>query len=114
MVRSSLWIKLQNFSKNKKELESYLSLIGDFLKRKLKFEIHPDKVFIKTVFSGVDFLGWTHFPKYRVLRTKTKKRMFRNMKNSHSSRVISSYLGLLNHGNAHNLQKKVKNMVRLG
>src|SRR3989338_9287083 len=33
------------------------------------------KIFIKTIASGVDFLGMVNFSDYRVLRTKTKKRM---------------------------------------
>ena len=29
--------------------------------------------------SGIDFLGWVHFEDHRVLRTSTKKKMFRNL-----------------------------------
>lgn len=35
-----------------------LRYIKVFLIDKLKLELHPDKVFIKTLASGVDFLGW--------------------------------------------------------
>ena len=45
----------------------------EFLVNNLKLTMHPDKVFIKTISSGVDFLGWVHFSKHRVLRTSTKK-----------------------------------------
>src|SRR6185503_2461304 len=36
--------------------------IADFLEENLKLQLHPDKLFIKTIYSGVDFLGWIHFP----------------------------------------------------
>jgi hypothetical protein len=63
--------------------------------------LHPDKIFIKTLNSGMDFLGWVNFFDHRVLRTKSKRRMIKNIKqNSFNSQSMSSYLGLLKHGNA--------------
>ncbi|OGI86443.1 hypothetical protein A3A01_01040 [Candidatus Nomurabacteria bacterium RIFCSPLOWO2_01_FULL_39_17] len=38
-------------------LEKILPEINNFLEKKLKLQLHPDKVFIKTLASGVDFLG---------------------------------------------------------
>ncbi|HOZ37103.1 MAG TPA: reverse transcriptase/maturase family protein, partial [bacterium] len=55
------------FSKDKKYLEQILPLIKNFLSEKLKLELHPDKLFLKTLSSGVDFLGWVHFPNHNVL-----------------------------------------------
>ena len=98
-------------SDKKEYLESLLVLIGDFLKEKLKLNLHPDKVFIKTFVSGVDFLGWVHFPDHRVLRTATKRRMFRNLAKNIKKEVVNSYLGLLKHGNAKQLQKKIRIMA---
>src|SRR3989344_1719012 len=49
-------------SQDKTYLEELLPKMGDFLEERLKLELHPDKVFIKTLASGVDFLGWVHFP----------------------------------------------------
>jgi len=69
--------------------------------------MHPDKVFIKTISSGVDFLGWMHFPKHRVLRNSTKKRMFRNLKNNQEPNIIASYLGMLEYGNGYKLKEKI-------
>ena len=75
---------------------------------KLRLELHPDKIFIKTLASGVDFLGWVHFPDHRVLRTTTKKRMFGNIKNKEgNTNTVQSYLGLLSHGNSRMLEEKV-------
>lgn len=60
------------FSQSKEELKNILVLIDAYLQLNLRLELHPDKVFIKTLASGVDFLGWVHFPDHRVLRTVTK------------------------------------------
>ncbi len=54
--------------------------------------------------SGVDFLGWVHFPKYRVLRTATVRRMKKRLIIHPTLETIQSYHGLLGHGNATQLQ----------
>ena len=79
--------------------KSDLHRIRNFLENKLKLSLHPDKVFIKTLSSGVDFLGWVHFPTHRVLRTVTKRRMIKNFKEE----TRASYLGLLKWGNTYKL-----------
>lgn len=81
-----------------------------FLEQKLRLALHPDKVFVKTVASGVDFLGWIHFPQHRVLRTATKRRMFRRLREDSKKAVAESYLGLLSHGNARFLQAQVRTL----
>ncbi|MBI5140435.1 MAG: group II intron reverse transcriptase domain-containing protein [Candidatus Vogelbacteria bacterium] len=86
--------------------------IKDFLDIKLKLELHPDKVSIKTLSSGVDFLGWVNFPEHRVLRTSTKKRMFNNIRLKNGKiEIVKSYLGLLSHGNTSKLQEAVRVVV---
>ncbi|MFZ4648582.1 MAG: reverse transcriptase/maturase family protein [Patescibacteria group bacterium] len=65
------------FSNDKKYLENLRPKLDDFLEQRLKLSMHPKKVFLTTLASGVDFLGWVHFPEHLVLRTVTKKRMFR-------------------------------------
>ncbi len=98
-------------SEDKKYLESVLIKISQFLETKLKLSLHPDKVFIKTIASGVDFLGWVHFPKHRVLRTSTKRRMWKKMENSPKSETIQSYLGLLGHGDAYGLATEIHEKI---
>ncbi len=95
-------------SHDKKHLERLIPQISEFLKTKLKLSLHQDKVFIKTFASGIDFLGWVSFPHHRVLRTTTKIRMFKRLEEELKKGTISSYLGLLSHGNTHNLKEKVK------
>ena len=87
-------------SSDRSWLESILPKVRVFLQSKLKLYLHPNKVSIETLASGVDFLGWVHFSDYRVLRTSTKRRMFQAVSGSPSEGTISSYRGMLRHGNA--------------
>ncbi|OGN33110.1 MAG: hypothetical protein A3I39_02180 [Candidatus Yanofskybacteria bacterium RIFCSPLOWO2_02_FULL_47_9b] len=95
------------FSRDKSYLEELLPKLASFLEEKLKLQIHPDKVFIKTLASGIDFLGWVHFPDHRVLRTVTKRRMLKKIRLDNRPEVLASYRGLLSHGNAKKLAKKL-------
>lgn len=93
---------------NKGVLVEVLQKVHDFLNEQLKLSLHPNKIFLKTAASGVDFLGWVHFPTHRVVRTTTKKRMFKKIEDSgQKPEVIQSYLGLLSHGDANALKQKV-------
>ena len=94
-------------SSDKKYFEELLSNIASFLEQKLKLSLHPDKVFIKTVASGVDFLGWVIFPTHRVLRTSTKRRMMKNIRTDPSKQKIQSYKGMITHGNSRKLAVKI-------
>jgi len=73
----------------------------------LPIKLHPKKVYIKTMFSGMDFLGWKHFSHHRTLRTATKRRMLKRIKDNPTSETLSSYLGLLKHGNTEKIKQKV-------
>lgn len=95
------------FDKNKQNLVDLLPLISEFLEKKLKLSLNPNKVSIKTYSSGIDFLGWIHFPGFRILRKTTKKRMFKRLKQNHSTETRNSYLGLLKHGNTYKLKNKI-------
>jgi len=94
---------------DKKVLEQYLKDIHTFLDEKIKLKLHPKKVSITTLASGVDFLGWVHFPQHRVLRTVAKRRMFKNLeRKEHAEETVQSYLGMLQHGDAYGLSKEIK------
>ena len=93
------------FSEDKTVLENLLLKIGVFLRNKLKLELHPDKVYIRTLASGIDFLGWIHFPDHRVLRKSTKRRIFRRITENPKNETYQSYLGILEHGNARKIEQ---------
>lgn len=94
-------------SNDKIWLEKQILLIQNFLTENLKLNLHPNKVFIKTLVSGVDFLGWVHFEDHRVLRTVTKRRMMRRIKENPEPETINSYLGLLKHGNTYKIEREI-------
>ena len=92
-------------SEDRGYLENLLSQIESFIEQELCLKLHEDKVCIKTYASGVDFLGWIHFPYHRQIRTSTKKRIIRNTKHFPTPQTVNSYRGLFLHGNAYEVQK---------
>ncbi|MHB8652057.1 MAG: reverse transcriptase domain-containing protein [Minisyncoccota bacterium] len=94
-------------SDDKKYLEDLLLKFHDFLNHKLHLSLHEHKVYVKTYGSGVDFLGWVHFPHHRVIRTATKKRITRKMRGYPKPQTISSYRGVLSRGDTYKIQKRI-------
>lgn len=99
------------FDNDCKFLRRLLPKIEKFLHHKLKLKIHQQKLLIKTVVSGLDFLGWVHFPDHRTLRTTSKRRMLRRITVNQSEETINSYLGLLEHGNTTKIRKKFEKIL---
>ena len=72
---------------------------------------------------GIDFLGYVLRPHYRVLRTKTKQRMFKKMGQrvgayNHEEigeyaleQTLQSYLGMLDHCSGYGIEKQLKNEI---
>jgi len=92
-------------AENRRWLEQQVLLIKNFLWERLRLILHPQKIFIKTFSSGVDFLGWVNFPDHKVIRTSTKKSLMKKIEENPKSETIASYLGLLKHGNTYKLRK---------
>lgn len=86
-----------------------LPKMGSFLFDRLALELHPDKISVVTSASGVDFLGWVHFPHHRVPRTKTKRRMFKRSRGNPRNGTLQSYLGLLKHGDTFEMRETLQN-----
>lgn len=108
-------------SQDKGYLEGLLPKIESFLKERLCLELHPEKVFIRKYRQGIDFLGYVIRPHCIVPRTKTKQRIWKKLKRRvrlYKRETLSeekldaslwSYLGVLSHGDAHELREKLKN-----
>lgn len=92
-------------SRNK--LEKIIPQIANFLQLNLKLALHPDKIIIRKLRQGIDFLGYVILPHYRVLRTKTKKRMLKKL----NQQNLSSYLGLLGHCNSYQIKRKLEVII---
>jgi retron-type reverse transcriptase len=96
-------------SQDRKYLENILVQMHQFLEEKLRLQLHPHKVEIRKVSQGIDFLGYVILPHAIVLRTKTKKRIKRKVKEGVVAygknrikreiftSIISSYLGVFSH-----------------
>ncbi len=93
-------------SDDREYLVRLLPEVDKFLREKLHLTLHPDKVYIATYASGVDFLGWIHFPYHRVIRTNTGRKITTRLKGYPKQETIMSYKGLLSHGNTYKVQKR--------
>jgi len=93
-------------SEDKNYLITLQPKLENFLNEHLKLSLHPKKTFIKTLASGVDFLGWVQFTDHRVLRTATKRRMLKRIGQNKQPATMAAYSALLKHGNAYKLSKR--------
>lgn len=80
-------------SDDRQRLENLVLVLNNFLREKLKFVLHPNKIEIRKLSQGIDFLGYVTLPYHRVLRTKTKRRMFKRINKNNEE----SYFGILKH-----------------
>jgi hypothetical protein len=97
--------------------------IEKFLNDALRLKLHPDKVEIRKYSEGIDFLGYVAMPHARTIRTRTKRRILRNLdrklqalKNESISeesflQTFASYLGVMKHANAHGLEESLKHDI---
>lgn len=100
-------------------LEIIVSRIKLFLMDTLQLELHPNKVTIRKIHSGIDFLGYVSLNHFKVLRTKTKKRILKKIRKlkflyekgkitkEFFEQSIQSYLGVLSHCKS----GKIKNYI---
>lgn len=94
---------------DRKWLKSQSFLVQNYLTESLNLSLHPQKIYVKTFASGVDFLGWKIFTDHKLLRSATKRRMFSKIKENPKFQSIQSYLGLLSYGNTKKLRADLIN-----
>ncbi len=94
-------------SENKDFLENLVFKIDNFLENNLKLSLHKGKIIIEKYRQGVDFLGYKSFPNYRILRTKTKKRILDKAKEKLGIESLISYLGILKHCKSRKIKMKL-------
>ncbi|MDO8620919.1 MAG: reverse transcriptase/maturase family protein [Candidatus Levybacteria bacterium] len=102
-------------SKNKELLYEYINVLRQFLSNELKLEIHPNKIIFRKLEWGIDFLGYIVLPHYVLPRTKTKRRVFKKLKEKIGSvnfnQSLQSYLGYLGHANSFKITQELKNQI---
>jgi retron-type reverse transcriptase len=96
-------------SRDRDYLNDLIAKITDFLESKLQLSLHENKIEIRKLHQGIDFLGYVVLPGCKIMRSKTKRRMLRKVDKTNES----SYLGLLKHCKGYKLEKKVKVLARL-
>lgn len=105
---------------NREYLAKLIPVIEEFLKDRLKLTLHPKKIFIRKLRQGFDFLGYIVLPHHIVLRTKTKRRMFKKLfekrkmflngliSETSFDQSLQSYLGMLRHCRGYKIERKIK------
>lgn len=86
-----------------KVLLEWVEKIKKFCQEFLLLNLHGRKTIIWKIHWGTDFLGYVILPHRVVLRTRTRKRMFRMINNKN----LPSYLGLLSHCKSWKLKEVV-------
>ena len=107
-------------SEDKEYLEKTLPPIASFLQEELRLKIHDEKTTIQKMSQGVDFLGYVVFNKYKLVRTKTKKRITKKFKSriydciqgliskESLSQSLQSYLGFFCHAESFAIEEDFK------
>lgn len=100
--------------------------VKNFVTERLRMTVHPNKIYYRKFSQGIDFVGYVLLPRYRVLRTKTKKRMFKKvagmvreynigaLDDYSLNQSTQSYLGLLTHCSGYQIKERLQNEIWLG
>jgi len=101
---------------NREYLNKLISKLSVFLKENQKLTLHPDKITIRNISQGVDFLGYVILPHRISIRTRTKKRIIRKFSKSIEARspevlinqTLASYVGHLSHARSYKVVRILK------
>lgn len=108
---------------DKNKLEKIVNVFDEFLNQNLELKIHPNKISIRKLNQGVDFLGYIIFPTHIVLRTKTKRRMMRKIRkrklememgviSQHAfNQCVQSYFGMLTHCRGRDIGNEIEKII---
>lgn len=104
-------------------LEGVIPKIKDFLGKHLLLELHPNKVEIRKIRQGIDFLGYVSLPHAQIVRTKTKRRLLRKLEIRRSDfkakkislstfqSTVTSYIGVLSHAKDQKVRAQVQRFM---
>ncbi|MBI4093237.1 MAG: group II intron reverse transcriptase domain-containing protein [Candidatus Kerfeldbacteria bacterium] len=110
-------------SNEKEYLETLIEPIHLFLSQTLALNLHPKKTSIRKLGQGIDFLGYTIFPHHQLVRTKTRQRIFKKLRQKAQAykaekitkerleQSLQSYRGVLSHANSYKLREKLENQL---
>ena len=95
----------------------YLVEINQFLKTKLKLNLHPDKISIRKLNWGIDYVGYVVTPIGPIPRKKTVTRILKNLPKAVDSdqknleSCYQSWLGYLSHAHSYDLQLQLEELM---
>lgn len=102
---------------NRIKLIELINPLKQFLKEKLKLELHPKKIIIRKLNWGIDFLGYIVLSYYRLPRTKTRRGIFIKLREKIGSdtfeQSLQSYLGYLKHANSYKITLNLISQIKL-
>ncbi|OGI72639.1 hypothetical protein A3J61_00655 [Candidatus Nomurabacteria bacterium RIFCSPHIGHO2_02_FULL_38_15] len=93
---------------NKRYLEDLIPKMDNFLQKELLLKIHPNKISLRKVSQGIDFLGYVIFPHHKILRTSTKQRILKKWKSGLNEAQQNSYLGVLVHAKSFKIRQSLQ------
>lgn len=106
-------------SEGKDYLFKTIKEIKRFLGQDLRLCLHEKKITIRKYRQGIDFLGYVVRPHYKILRTKTKRRIFKkltkgkyllergDLSQESFAQSLQSYLGVLKHCKGFKIKRKI-------
>ncbi len=112
-------------SRDKKKLHTIKNQIREFLKEKLKLELHPKKANVFPISKGIDFLGYQIYGDYKLLRKSTMKRFIKRMKvyqkmlnrgllsKGKFDNSLQSWLAYAEYGNSYQLRKNLSEKLKV-
>ena len=99
------------------KLENYREKIAEFVKDKLSLKVHPGKQFIRTVSSGIDFVGYITRPDYVLIRKRIvgdwRKKMEKIKSPENKKRAYESYLAHSVWANTFGLRQRMANFAKI-
>lgn len=109
---------------NRTHLEGLIPEIKCYLTDNLRLQLHDRKVMINKFNRGIDYLGYVIFPYHKVLRTKTKRRVVRKVKEKKFQfdqqkisekkleQSVQSYFGILSHCRGKGVRNEIEEIVK--
>jgi len=93
----------------------YFIEMNQFLRKTLKLELHPNKISLRKLSWGIDFVGYVARPHYSIPRRTTVKRMLKNIQLVEDAEklpaILDSYLGYLGHVSARKWEYRLLSLV---
>nr|AQS30100.1 hypothetical protein [uncultured bacterium]AQS30233.1 hypothetical protein [uncultured bacterium] len=103
---------------NPDELMGYFVEVNQFLKIKLKLNLHPNKISLRKLDWGIDYVGYVALPHYAVPRSKTVTRIVKKIRRlvvigdeATLTKAMPSYLGYLEHTSSYRVRRRLEGVV---